>query len=301
MKISIVTPCLNSDRYLRDTIDSVVAPRGECELEYIVVDGGSNDATIEIIKSHESRLTKWVSEKDHGLYDAVAKGFEMSSGEIMGWINSDDLYFPWTLNLVGRLFAALPQVEWISTLTPTFIDAGGDIAKIRRLAGFAKRAFLDGIYVGFGGLGDPRSADFIQQESTFWRRSLWDKADGPRVLRGCRLAGDFALWAAFMAHADLYGVEAPLGAFRVRDNQLSTSNASAYLDEVRTALDELRRRSNYVPPLPKQPVGTTKYQGKYLIKDHLGRMDSRWIIRECEFAVLPRSDLKKAIYFGQIF
>lgn len=299
MKISIVTPCLNSERYLRDTIGSVISSRGDFELEYIVVDGGSTDSTIEIVKSQEPHLARWVSEKDKGLYDAIAKGFEMSSGEIMAWINSDDLYFPWTLDLVTRLFAAFPQVEWISTLTPTSVDAGGDIAKIRRLAGFAKRAFLDGVYVGFGGVGDPRSADFIQQESTFWRRSLWDKAEGPRVLRAYRLAGDFALWSAFVAHADLHGIEAPLGAFRVRDNQLSTSNVGAYLDEVRAALGKLRRRSRYAPP--SQTIGAAKYQGKYLLKDRLGTSEGRWIIRECEFAALPHSDLKKAIYFGQIF
>lgn len=300
MKISIVTPCLNSERYLEATIRSVTMPRGAYDLEYIIVDGKSKDATLDIIRANAAHIAKWISEEDQGLYDAIAKGFELSTGEIMGWINSDDIHFPWALDLVARLFTEFPQVKWISTLSPTSIDAAGDIAKVRKLAGFSKFAFLDGVHVGFGGVGDPGATEFIQQESTFWRRSLWDAAGGAGVLRSYSLAGDFALWGSFIAHADLHGVEAPLGAFRVRKNQMSTMNMDSYMKEVRGILADFRRRENY-SFLSRVENVPAKYTGKYLLKEKWDEAESKWVIREYEFAALPRSGLKTGIFNGLIF
>lgn len=115
--ISIVTPSYNRRRYLGDTIRSVLAT-GYPALEYAVVDGQSSDGSAELIAGHASRLAWWVSEPDGGQYDAINKGFARTSGEIMGWLNSDDLYLPWTLTVVGEVFAGLPQVEWITTAFP---------------------------------------------------------------------------------------------------------------------------------------------------------------------------------------
>lgn len=300
MKISIVTPCLNCERYLDETIESVLSQRGSFDLEYIVADGGSRDGTLDIIKRNEGRLARWWSDTDKGHYDAIAKGFEISTGEIMGWINSDDRYFPWCLDLVARWFTEFPQVRWISTLSPTSLDAAGDIAKVRKLAGFSKRAFLDGVHVGYGGVGDTGATEFIQQESTFWRRSLWNDADGGAVLRRYSLAGDFALWSAFIRRVDPHGVEAPLGAFRVRKNQLSVRNMASYMDQVRVILAEMRQAENY--SFSSQPTERpVSYPGKFILKERWDEAESRWVTREHEFTVLQRSGLKTAIFNSVVF
>jgi glycosyltransferase involved in cell wall biosynthesis len=90
-KISIITPNYNGGEYLEETIQSILT-QNYPNLEYIIIDGGSTDNSVEIIKKYEDQLSFWVSEPDKGLYDAIQKGFDKSSGEIMAWLNSDDLY-----------------------------------------------------------------------------------------------------------------------------------------------------------------------------------------------------------------
>lgn len=99
MKLSIVTPCFNSARTLERTIQSVL-DQGYGDLEYILVDGGSKDATLDIIRKYEARVTRWISEKDSGVYDAMNKGVRMATGDWVGIINSDDAYVP---GLFGKL------------------------------------------------------------------------------------------------------------------------------------------------------------------------------------------------------
>jgi glycosyltransferase involved in cell wall biosynthesis len=91
MKVSIVTICLNSEKTIEDTIRSVVSQTYP-EIEYVVVDGGSKDGTLDIIDKYQKRIDKFVSEPDKGMYDAMNKGLNVASGEIIGFLNSDDLY-----------------------------------------------------------------------------------------------------------------------------------------------------------------------------------------------------------------
>ncbi|PKM82455.1 MAG: glycosyltransferase [Firmicutes bacterium HGW-Firmicutes-14] len=99
--VSIITVTLNSEKFLEDTLRSV-AGQTYPNIEYILIDGGSTDGTLDIIKKYENYLSRWVSEPDNGIYDAMNKGIRLSSGEIIGIINSDDWYEPYTVETIVR-------------------------------------------------------------------------------------------------------------------------------------------------------------------------------------------------------
>lgn len=109
-KITIVTPTFNRVHYLEDTILSVLN-QNYPNLEYIIIDGGSTDGSIDIIKKYESYLAYWISEPDEGFYHAIQKGFNKSKGDIMAWLNSDDKYHPGALKIVSEVFSDLKMLN----------------------------------------------------------------------------------------------------------------------------------------------------------------------------------------------
>ena len=119
----------------------------------------------------------------------------------MAWLNSDDKYTPWAFQVVGEISAALPEVQWVTTLFPMLWDAPGGRRSANPSDGYSREGFLPGEHFQRPGAWDKA---FIQQESTFWRRSLWEKAGG-KIDASLQLGGDFELWAKFYEHADLYG------------------------------------------------------------------------------------------------
>ena len=229
--ISIVTPSLNQGAYLEATLTSVLAQNYPA-LEYVVVDGGSSDDTVAVIERNADRLAWWVSEPDDGQYAAVNKGFARTSGEIMGWLNSDDMYLPWTFSLVGEIFRQFPQVEWLTTSYPMVWDKAGRIVRCSLREPFSRSAFLKGD--NLPGMGW-HATGWIQQEATFWRRSLWERAGGS-VDASLELAADFDLWARFFNHAVLFAVDAPLAGFRRHGNQKTVKAEKAYKDEAMKVL-----------------------------------------------------------------
>ncbi|MGO4706744.1 glycosyltransferase family 2 protein [Microvirga sp. 2MCAF38] len=238
MRISVITPNLNCRDFLAQTMDSVLAA-DHGDLDYIVVDGGSSDGSQDAIAARRNRLSGAISEPDNGLYDALNKGFALSTGEIMGWINAGDTLMPDSLKVIDEIFSAHPQIEWITSRVISFLDERGRLVEQNIHWGISRKSFLMGEHLP--GFSKGRSLSMVQQESTFWRRSLWDKAGGGLDL-SYRLAADFELWARFFQHAELWSISAPIGAFRRHANQLSRVHWNKYLSEASQALDHYGSR-----------------------------------------------------------
>jgi glycosyltransferase involved in cell wall biosynthesis len=215
-RISVVTPSYNQGQFLQATLDSVLSqeyPR----LEYVVIDGGSRDGSADILRQYADRLSYWVSEPDGGLYRGLNKGFARTTGEVMAWINSSDLHYPWTLATVAEIFSQLPEVEWIMGLPSHFGVSGGPRSVVPRC--FNVYDILAGDY------------KWIQQESVFWRRSLWEEAGGG-LDESLRYAADFDLWLRFLRLAPLYHAGTVLGGWRMHDASLGDSGEGHYMQEV---------------------------------------------------------------------
>jgi glycosyltransferase involved in cell wall biosynthesis len=227
-RLSIVTPSYNQGAYLEAAIRSVLL-QGYPNLEYIIIDGGSSDESLAIIKKYEKYLAYWVSEKDAGHANALNKGFSQSTGEVMAWINSDDFYLPNAFRAVAEIMRSFPEVEWLTSAYQGWCQ-GGEQVFYTYAPGFSRRFFEAGGYMGF-----PFSTAWIQQESTFWRRRLWEKA-GNRINESVSLAIDFELWSRFFQLAPLVTVETMLGCFRKHGAQRSRKQAAVYRREAMEAI-----------------------------------------------------------------
>jgi glycosyltransferase involved in cell wall biosynthesis len=162
-KITIVTPSYGQGAFLERTILSVLN-QNYPNLEYIVIDGGSSDGSVEIIRKYGKYLAYWVSEKDSGQADAISKGFAKGSGDILGWLNSDDVYLPGALHTIAVALSrerscnvAYGNMYWIDELD-RIIDE-------RRQTPFMRLGYL---YGGFD----------LPQPATFWRKEIYTRARG---------------------------------------------------------------------------------------------------------------------------
>ncbi len=159
LKLSIITPSYNQARYIEETIQSVHA-QGYPHLEHLVIDGGSTDGTLDILKQYEHTL-RWVSESDEGQADAINKGFKQATGDIVTWLNSDDVYLPQALHRVGDFFSQHPAVDVIYG-DYHLIDQNGEVLLRKKEIPFDHDILLYGL-------------DYISQPTTFFRRSVFDK------------------------------------------------------------------------------------------------------------------------------
>jgi glycosyltransferase involved in cell wall biosynthesis len=183
-KISLVTCSYQQGKFLDATLRSVLDQRYPA-LEYIVIDGGSRDESVSVIERHAPHLAHWVSEKDRGQTHALQKGFERATGEILGWLCSDDLLLPGALETVGRFFDEHPDVDFVYG-DALWIDAQGQYIRPKKEMDWNKFVFLFDF-------------NFIAQPSCFWRRSLHDKAGGLQEKWNLNMDSD--LWLRFAQHA----------------------------------------------------------------------------------------------------
>ncbi|MBI4874643.1 MAG: glycosyltransferase [Acidobacteria bacterium] len=179
-KITVVTASYNQARFIGETLESVWRS-GYPNLEHIVVDGGSSDGSVCIIRSYADRLSWWVSEPDGGHTQGLIKGFSRATGDILCWLNSDDLFEPWTLREVGHFFLAHPEVR-AAYGDATWIDPEG-----RRVRPKKEHSFNRFIWT--------YAHNFIPQPSTFWRRDLYLEVGG--LNPDFELAMDADLWSRF--------------------------------------------------------------------------------------------------------
>ena len=231
-----MTPCLDGDRYLSETIHSIVSQAGPFEVRYHVQDGGSADGTLALIGRWQELLAggslpiacggvtfTCESASDKGLYDAINRGFGgigVRDDDLMCWVNSDDVLAPGAFATATAVFDSLPHATWLTGRT-AHVDEAGLLKKQYGPRPY-KRAQLA------AGLHDGRHFPLVSQEGTFWRGSLW-RSSGPLDAR-YKLAADYDLWKKFAQTADLFVVNAVLGYFRVHSRQKSADLAAYYAE-----------------------------------------------------------------------
>jgi GT2 family glycosyltransferase len=222
-KISIVTPSFNQKEYIARTIDSVLKQRYP-NLEYFIQDGGSLDGTVDVLTAYENRLTGWVSIGDEGQSQAINRAFSSTTGEIMAWLNSDDLLLPGTLLIIADYFNNHPEVDVI----------------------YGNRLLIDkddkeiGRWIMPGHDSNVLTwVDYIPQESLFWRRSIWDKVGG-QIDESFKFAMDWDLLVRFRdAGAQFAHIPLFLGAFRIHEHQ---KTSAAINDIGYQEMDRIRER-----------------------------------------------------------
>lgn len=232
----MVTTNFNYGDYLEDCMSSIISSPGSERVDYVVMDGGSTDGSVEIIKKYEPHLKHWQSEKDDGMYHAIEAGFAHSNAPYMGWLNSDDKLAPWAIQTVLDIFDQLPQVRWITSRFPMQATKAGVPMMTRIMPAADKWGFFNGEHIR---TSTGPSTGWIVQDCTFWRRDLWEEAGG-RFDRSLKLAADFELWARFMLCAELYMVPTPLGIYRVQGENKAMAAAEAYRDECVKVLERHR-------------------------------------------------------------
>jgi glycosyltransferase involved in cell wall biosynthesis len=205
MRISIVTPSFNQASFLRLTIGSVLKQQGNFELTLIVIDGGSTDGTVDLLRSIPDPRLKWTSSPDAGQADAVNKGLQSATGDIIGWLNSDDLYTPGTLAAVTTAFAQTPQAGWLIGQADIINATGQEIRSsvtLYKNRGLAKYSFRNLL-----------RENFISQPAVFWRREVGDRVG--RLDISLHHAMDYDFWLRFAKTGGPIVLDRVLSHFRI--------------------------------------------------------------------------------------
>ncbi len=212
MKITVVTPVLNGERFIRRTVESVLSQKGPFELEYIVRDGYSSDKTLEILSEYKGRLAV-VSKKDGSPQEAINAGLAMATGEIGAWLNADDVYEPGALAKAAAHFEAHPSCQWLYGRC-RIIDA--EDREIRRPVT---------LYKNLLGFVHSRNVllceNYVSQPSTFWRMDLWRRMGG--LNSSYKAAWDYELWLKMSELSAPSPLHVDLASFRRHPGSISES------------------------------------------------------------------------------
>jgi glycosyltransferase involved in cell wall biosynthesis len=231
LRFSIVTPSLNQAAFLPRTIESVLSQRGDFDLEYLVQDGGSTDGTSEILRRHEGRLAYRI-EKDSGQADAINRGLRRTTGDVIGWVNSDDLLLPGALARVAAAFAASPGAAWLHGGCEIVDEDDRPIRrwitayKDWRCRHYSRRALL--------------VENFVSQMTVFWRRSAMEQVG--LLDESLRYTFDYEYWLRLAELGDPLFVPERIAAFR----WYSSSKSGAHFEKQFSEDHEVFRR--HAPP-----------------------------------------------------
>jgi len=202
-RISIVTPSFNQGRYLRRAIASIHEQKGDFEIEHIVIDGGSNDETLDILTQAGDSI-QWVSEPDDGQTDAINKGLSRATGDYVGWLNSDDMYLPGAFEAVCDIFATEPKTQWVYGKVRIVDPEDREIRKWitayknRKMRRFDRNRLL--------------VENWISQMGVFWRRPFGERVGPLRTdLHYCM---DYDFWLRMAALAPGRFIDRYVAAFR---------------------------------------------------------------------------------------
>lgn len=222
MRISVITPSFNQAQYIGRAIDSVQSQRGDFELEHIVVDGGSTDGTVEILKNYGAAI-RWVSEPDNGQADALNKGLGVATGQILGWLNSDDMYLPGALAAVVETFRSEPQTQWLYGKVRIVDPQDREVRRwITWYKNLRMRRFRYAKLL---------AENWICQMGVFWRRSAGEQVGPFRT--DLRYAMDYDYWLRLGACWPGRFVDRYLAAFR---SYPSAQSRAGYAVALREAL-----------------------------------------------------------------
>ena len=256
-KISIITPSYNQATFIERTIRSVL-DQGYPDLEYIVVDGGSTDGTVDILKKYEGRLT-WTSEKDKGQTDAINKGIARSSGEIIAYLNSDDVYEPGALRKVADYFMAHPDARWITGRCRIIDEHDQETRRpITAYKNFLLRHFSYSLLL----VTNP-----VSQPATFWKRDLL-KEIGLFDLNE-HYVMDYDYWLRIGKKHPLAVLDEDLAAFRV---YTTSKTSSAFLRSFRQEIEAAKRHSSSSLLIGLHWLSYFGISAAYLVLNSLSRM-----------------------------
>ncbi len=242
-RISIVTPSYNQGRFLEETIRSVLL-QGYPNLEYIIIDGGSTDGSVEIIKKYGHRLTYWVSEADCGQSHAINKGMAIATGDWVAWLNSDDYYLPGCLFKVAKAINLEPNLSWIVGTT-LLMSEGKIIYEYypKYLSGeekdsrFVMNGWTDFVCAQKTGTGFP-------QPSSYWRRSAWQKMNGLDETMHMAMDYDFYVRLAYSGYYPRLISDA-LAVFRFHREQKTQLGVIPFWQEELKVVDHSLKKASY--------------------------------------------------------
>ena len=261
-KVSIVTPSYNQAEFIGRTIDSVLQQEYP-NLEYFVQDGGSLDGTVDVLKSYEGRIQGWESRPDGGQSQAINLSFAKTNGEIMAWLNSDDILLPGAIAFVVDYFNRHPEVDVIYG-NRILIDE-----QDREIGRWVLPAHDDEVLSW---------ADFVPQETLFWRRSIWEKAGG-QIDESFRFAMDWDLLLRFRAAgASMIRLPRLMAAFRIHEAQKTSSVIN---DVGMREMDKLRfREIGRVPAHDEVRRALIPYLIRHVISDFGMRLHMKLNIKK---------------------